>query len=441
MIPRVSGWPLVGNAREMDADPAGFIMRVGRANGGLAEIRRYRETFVVVTDPEYVRQVLVARHQRYRRIRAFGLPQLGESLLTLTGVEWQQRRRQVGSAFRFDMLDRVMPLVREETDRALGHWEKLAREGTAADLADEVRRLVILGLTRAMLSGMSEEERHLLADAVLTGLRLTRHRHESPVRFPLDIPTPANNRLAEAIRGIDGHLHPSVIRRRAAAEGERRDMLDALLAARDPDSGEMLTDAQVIAELKGLLAAGIDTTASLMTCALQELIRNPDATIAWLSEVDREFDRRLPERGDLSRLQRTTQILNETLRVHPPIPTLGRECIESDVIGGHVIPRGTRLLLSILAVHHDERYWPDPEVFRPSRFTREWPTHAFLPFGAGQHGCVSNNFVTGQVLMTLAMIGRRFRLSPVDDGKGAAEGPAGRRRESDTMKVRISLRG
>lgn len=438
-IPRVQGRGFFGFGGSAATDSDILVMEAGRANGGLAWVRDHRKTFLAVTDVGYIRQILLARQASYRRSHSFGKPLLGEGLLTSGASDWQKRRRKVSSLFRFDMLDVLAPIVRQETSRTLDQWAELAESGQPLAVGEETRRLVIRTLTGAIFASTDGDERERLGEAIVDGLRQTHRRNGDAFHLPRAIPTPQNRRLSHTIHSIDGIIGRAIEERRASSGGQRRDLLDAMLAVRDPESGDRMDDEVILAEIKALLAGGIDTTASTLTRSLELLAAHREVGFSWYSEVDYQLHGRQPGRRDLTRLTRLTQIVNEVLRLFPPVPTISRECIVPDVLDGHEIAPGTRLQLSVLAVHRDELFWADPDEFRPGRFAREWPRHAHLPFGLGQHACVSSNFALVQLLSILAMIGQRFTIEAVaGGGERGRWGPLGS--EGEPM-LRMSPRG
>src|SRR5687768_2529493 len=189
-IPQVAGWPLIGSARELAREPDTFIMEAGRAHGGLARVRSHRRVFIAVTDADYIRQVLLTRHQSYRRSHAFGRPLLGEGLLTTDGAGWQKRRRQMSAVFRFDMLDVLAPIMRSETNRMLDRWAEAESAGRGIAVADEMYRLVIRALAGAIMSSTSSEERDRLGETIVEGLRQTQRRNSDALHLPRALPTP-----------------------------------------------------------------------------------------------------------------------------------------------------------------------------------------------------------------------------------------------------------
>lgn len=170
-------------------------------------------------------------------------------------------------------------------------------------------------------------------------------------------------------------------------------------------------------ETKTLFLAGFETTATALTWALYLLARHPEAAGALRSEVDSVLGGRAPEWPDLARLGYTAQILYETMRRYPPVYAVARRCVEDDELGGYAIAHGTPVLISNYGVHRAPAWGPDPECFRPERFAPglEWPKRAYMPFAAGRHLCIGNDFAMVEMTVALAMIAQQYRFTTADE--------------------------
>jgi cytochrome P450 len=207
----------------------------------------------------------------------------------------------------------------------------------------------------------------------------------------------------------------SYIERHLAARSEGftgNDILDALMHVRDPDTGEGLSHEALVDETKTLFAAGMDTTATALAWTLYLLASHPEAAARWYEEVDRVVGSSAIEWSHLEKLQWLEQVVNESMRVYPPVYLVPRECIEDDEWDGRKIPRGSLMLISVFGLHRSESLWPQAEAFRPERFDpdRDWPKNAFMPFGMGKHICIGMSFAMTEMKVILAMIAQRYRL-------------------------------
>jgi cytochrome P450 len=297
-------------------------------------------------------------------------------------------------------------------------WEAAAKTGDTVPVVAEMQRLSLSVIGRALLSTQVDaEDAARFGRAVRDSLRLARQRNTSWLKLPLWLPSRANRRLRETRRILDHYLAPRLEARASGAAPPSGDILDALLKARDPETSEPLPRQALLDETKTLFVAGFETTATALAWALYLLARHPEAAARWHAEVGQVLNGRPPAWEDLERLTWTGQVIRETLRLCPPVYSLGRQCVAEDELGGRTIRRGSLLLISVYGIHRAEEWWPDPHAFRPERFGpgETWPEHAFLPFATGKHLCIGASFAMTEMAVALALIGQRFRLALADD--------------------------
>jgi cytochrome P450 len=192
------------------------------------------------------------------------------------------------------------------------------------------------------------------------------------------------------------------------------DLLGRLLAARDPDTGQGLDDAEIRAQVLLFLLAGHETTASALTFTLHLLGHHPGAQQRVRHEVRRVAGGRAPTAEDTARLAYTTRVVKEAMRLYPPAYGVGRRTSQDEVIGGFLLPAGSAVVVSTWVIHRHPRHWDRPGVFNPDRFTpeREAARHryAYLPFGAGPRACIGGSFALLEAVLATAMIVRAYRL-------------------------------
>lgn len=203
----------------------------------------------------------------------------------------------------------------------------------------------------------------------------------------------------------------------------------------------MLSDTVIHDNLVTFIGAGHETTANALTWTLFLLSEFPDADARVAAEAKSIGDP--PNADDLARLAGTRMILEEAMRLYPPVPLMSRQAIGADRLGEVDVVRGTRVIVAPWVLHRHRKLWPQPEMFIPERFAPEnrgkIPRFAYLPFGAGPRICVGAAFATSEALLALAMIARRFRLTLAE---GAQVMPFARMtlRPANGLPMRISLR-
>jgi cytochrome P450 len=394
-----------------------FVAEAAMRAGGMARIRVLHRRLIAVSHPDWIRQVLVGRHERYERSYHYHTSRaiIGRGLLTTDGPYWKVRRRQIQPAFREDVIRRVLPLTVAAVGEAFERWRAERPDGEPTPVVEAMQTLTFDVICRALLSTrVDPREAQAMALAVREGLALVRRKNNSLCPVAWWVPTPGNHVLGALRRRLDDFIGRHLeVRRRAGAEAPD-DMAGCILRARDPETGDGLPWESVLDETKTLLAAGFETTATALTWTLHCLSHHPDVARRWHAEIDDVLGDRPPVWEDLERLTYGSQILHEGLRLYPPVYTLGRVCLEADVLGGHPIRPGETLLLSVYGAQRTPAFWPDPERFDPERFgpDRTWPKHAFQPFALGKHQCIGNTFALAEALVILALIGQRFRLVP-----------------------------
>lgn len=364
------------------ARPRGEVWLV--AGAGLARA-------VLAERPEDFGKGAPARHRR-------GLHAvLGTGLLTAGSEPMRlQRRRLLQPAFSRRRVDALTPAVVAESAARISRWVSHAagERGTArVDVYPELESLAADTLQR------------LLFGRVLQGAEARR------LRLPLALGVGRAGEARAAREAVDAAVRREVARRaRHPLPGGVQDVLGLLLAGR---AAGQIDDRGVLDEMATLILAGVETTASACAFALALLARAPRVQRAVSEETDRVLQGELPTAADLRRLERLDGVLDEALRLFPPIPAAPRRALRESLLGGYLVPAGTHLLVSIHALHRHPDHWRAPATFRPERFAHLAPgaRAAFLPFGAGSHVCIGRELARLQARATIALTLQRARLS------------------------------
>jgi len=195
------------------------------------------------------------------------------------------------------------------------------------------------------------------------------------------------------------------------------DLVSLLLSARDPETGQPLTHADIRDELMTIFLAGHETTGTGLSWMLYALSKHPHVCEQLEAEVDRVLAGRTPTLEDLAHLEYSRMVVQEALRMYPPIWLYPRDAIAGDRIGGYQIPAGSSVFLTPYVTHRHPAFWDNPEAFDPERFTPDRvaarPRFAYFPFGGGQRQCIGNNMALLQMQLVLVMLAQRLRLQAV----------------------------
>jgi cytochrome P450 len=239
------------------------------------------------------------------------------------------------------------------------------------------------------------------------------YRLGHPYQLPAFIPTRANRLLKRSKQILDKQVYELIRARRKSGE-DHADLLGLLMAARDADTGEGMSDLQLHNEIMVMMFAGHETTAVTLTWAFYLLSEHPEAEARLVEELRSVLGGRVPTVADLPHLPYTRRVIDETLRMYPPAFGITRQSVDADEIGGYHIPAQASVTLLTNNAHHDPRFWDQPDAFDPDRFTPERsanrPPLAYLPFGAGPRQCIGNQFALTEAQLVLATIAQRYQL-------------------------------
>jgi cytochrome P450 len=291
----------------------------------------------------------------------------------------------------------------------------LARWGTMAqpfDVAGEMMALTLDIICRTMFSTDVSED-----------TAAVRRLMDIVVRMPVSmldlfglpqwLPRPKAAPLRSAVVAFDA-LVARFLAERRADPAERNDLLAMLLAARDPETGEGMSDKQLRDEILTIFMAGHETTANALAWVWFLLAQHPDTEARLHQEVDRVLGGRMPSFADLAALKWTRMVIEEALRLYPPAHAIARRAVGEDRIGGVRIPPGASISVSMYVLHRNPNIWPDPERFDPERFAPEAVARrhrfAYLPFGGGPRVCIGNTFAIAEAQVIVAAIAQRYRL-------------------------------
>ncbi len=366
----------------------------------------------LVNKPEYIEHVLLTNHTNYRKSdfsRNLLGPLLGNGLLTSEGDLWRRQRRIAAPAFHARRVGEFVATMGGCTQALLERWR-----GRSApfDAAAEMTALTLDIIARTMFStevaGEIETIRRL-TDVVVN----LRPSLLDLFGFPQWIPRLQPKPYRDTVVAFDA-LVARVLAQRRSNPRERGDLLAMLLAARDAETGEGMSERQLRDEILTIFLAGHETTANALSWTWYLLARNPQAEARLHEELDRVLGGRPPGLADLAELKWTRMVLEEAMRLYPPAHTIARSAIGEDRIGGMRIPRGASISISIYATHHNPKLWSEPDRFDPERFTPEAVAErhrfAYLPFSGGPRICIGNGFAMTEAQVILATIAQRYRL-------------------------------
>jgi cytochrome P450 len=378
----------------------------------------------VVSDPGAIRRVLSENAANYRKDwlqRRVLSPGLGDGLLTVEGDAWKVQRRTLAPMFTPKSVAGFTQMMIDAGAALVARWKR-QREGRILDIQIEMGRTTLDVLGRTIFSDgigtKPEEFMRVLSDYFQTIGQL------DPVDlFDLPAFVPRINQLKnraamgffkEAVEGI-------IAKRRARLEADPdhapQDLLTLLLVASDPETQNHLSQDEVYANILTFIGAGHETTANALTWALYLLSLAPDWRDRLSLEADEAFQG--PKESLTERLVQTRAVIEETMRLYPPVANLTREALDADDLCGRRIRKGCLVMIPPWVLHRHRLLWTRPDHFDPSRFLpgarEKIDRFAYLPFGAGPRVCIGATFALQEASILLASILRHFRLEHVEN--------------------------
>jgi cytochrome P450 len=415
-IPAVPGRPIIGSLREFQRNPLGFSLEVGENYGDIARVTMLGEESIFVNDPDAIQHVLQTNSRNYdKQTMDYQLlyPLVGQGLLTSDGDAWLRQRRLMQPAFHRQRIAALGQMMVDETLAVLARWQDAAQQDAAIAVDQEMMRLTLSIVGKALLSVDLGAEASEFGQAFKQANARFGYENMLSIMLPW-LPTRQNRQYKAAVQTMDRLVY-EIIARRRAEPGEHDDLLTMLLAARDEETGRGMTDRQLRDEMMTILLAGHETTANALTWTFYLLSQHPRAAARLHAEVDDVLAGRPPGVADLPRLPYTRMVLHEALRLYPPVWSLARRAVEADELAGYPIPAGSVIHMSFYALHRHPRLWDEPDAFRPERFaeaeTEKRHKFAYLPFSAGPRKCIGDQFALTEGQLILATVAQRFDLA------------------------------
>ena len=382
------------------------------------------KTIFVANSPDMVRQVFVKSKENFERksnlMRRAIKPLVGDGLFISDGETWRSRRRIVGSAIHGSRVPGFMPLMLDAIVELRTQWTKqltVENESPPFDLLSEMTKLTAEILSRSIFGsplgkehalrvaeGFSTYQKNIGAFNVLTLLGL-----------PNALTYLFTRGVRKSAKQVGDVLDALVKRHLEQSEDEEPSFLKLL--SKPNQSKEKSLDWKAIRdEAAVIFMAGHETTANCLAWAWFLLSQSPHAEQCLHQEIDSVLNGRLPTISDVPKLVYTRAIIEETLRLYPPIPILSRQSTKSEQIGEHFIPKGALLLVVPWLLHRHRLFWEKPDHFIPERFLPDATppdNYLYIPFSVGPRVCAGMTFGLTEAILSLAVLSQTltFRLA------------------------------
>ncbi len=382
----------------------------------------------VANAPDVIRHVFVTNHQNYERksmqMKRALEPLLGDGLFISEGETWKSRRGMQTHLFDNSHIKSYSSSMIATISEMADQWAELP-SGSEINIHPEMAKLTAEIISRNLFGAELGAEN---AEAVVNAFAdyqsvINQMSLSNFLGLPDWLPN-VNAKIGRAHTSAK-HIHDivdSIISK--TAESDNKDTLAAYLMAANkqghpgcPVSGS-LTREQIRNEIIVLFMAGHETTANVLAWAWYLISQSPDVATKFYAEIDEVLAGSLPSFEDVNKLKYTRAILDETMRLYPPVPILSRQSLEEDEIRGRRIPPNSLMLIVPWLIQRHKKYWDKPDSFIPERFMPGAPKpekFTYIPFSAGPRVCIGKSFGLTESVLSLAILGQRFRLE-MDQG-------------------------
>ncbi|MBL6457016.1 cytochrome P450 [Belnapia sp. T6] len=389
------------------------VWLAGHFSQPLIQTRVLAQRILVCNSPESVQQAFIDGHEALERkspqMRHALEPLLGDGLFISDGLVWRERRRVVAPVTHHSRLPELAPVMTSVIEERRDAWRGLP-PGAPTDILASMGQLTAEVICAALFG------RRLGAGAAATVVEAFR-RYQARIGNT-DLPSLLG--LPDWMPRLRLGISPEVRRIHAvvdglvagALRGGESSLIGAMAQAALP-GGQRMDATAFRNEAATLFMAGHETTANLLAWALYLLSQAPEAEARLAGEAQAALRGRAAGWEDLPALPYTRAVVDEALRLYPPVPLLARQAGAPLTIAGEAVAPGTIVIVVPWLLHRNPGLWDQPDHFAPERFlpgAPERPRHAYVPFSLGPRVCTGMGFGLAEAVIVLATLLQEFRL-------------------------------
>ncbi len=412
-IPSVSAFRFLIHSTQILKNPLPFHHKNFETKGDTFRLKLgFGNSVIFSRDAGFAQYALQKNHRNYTKspIQTRDLVKyVGRGLLTSEGELWQKQRKLIQPAFHKKQLVNLLETIQSAINVELQKIET----NTPIDIFPIFNDLAFQTVVKSLFSSaVDQKEINKLQQITESAQQmLVKELRQPYLGWWFKLSGKIKKHIAETdeARAI---LKKLVNERRNSGKRED-DLLDMLLEARYED-GNAMEDKQLIDEILILFTAGHETTSNALTFTCELLSRNPEIQEKLHSEIMEAKENSETLMDYIKNCPFTKNVIEESLRLYPPAYFIDRVNIEEDEFNGMKIPKNSSLLFSLLEIHTNPANWDEPKKFKPERFSEFNPNHfsgQYFPFGAGPRMCIGNNFAMYEMVLAVAEIMRKYKIS------------------------------
>ena len=413
------------HAEAIRKNPIPFHDRFFEKYGDTFSVRLGRKKWLMLSrDKEVVEHILRKNHKNYYKSKIqtdFLSKYLGHGLLTSNGEFWLKQRRLIQPAFHKQKIEQLVGLMQQTIEEELGQIQHKEKRDLFPIMNQLAFKVVATSLFNVSASDRVSPKASAVAQETLQRLQyIIQQVQEFLVK---EVRLPHKNWWFRLSGQVRKHLKLSeesrqilqqIIKDRKISGEQHNDLLDMLLATRYEDTGEPMSNKQLVDEITILFVAGHETTANALTFTGWLLAKHNEVQQKVLEEVMRVEAETENPIEQIVKLKYTKAVIDESMRLYPPAWITDRENLEDDEFAGFSIREDTLVGVSFYALHRHPEYWERPDEFLPERFlgeNRKNNPAAYYPFGAGPRLCIGLGFAIYEMTLAIAFLVKNYRLT------------------------------
>lgn len=404
--------PFFGELLSFAKDPLGYLVEVQSRGNRLSYQKAMGQHFFILFEPEDIEHVLVKNSKNYQKnkfLKAWD-SFFGQGLLTSDGDTWKRDRKMIQPLFHREKITIYTQFMEAVSRARYSSW----KVGECKVINKEMNALTLDIFMRSILGVELDPEKERIVEHAFDHCMAYFHFTANPLGLILgSLPSPMKKNYEQGIQVLHEIIEEILKEKRPLAlssDSTAKDLITTLIRAKD-DAGQGLTDIEIRDQLMTFFQAGHETTSLTLGYTMHLLSTYP--------EVQKKLREELRNISQLSELPYLKAVVQEAMRMYPSSWMLGREAISEDTIAGQPVPKGSTVVVPIWAYHRDPKYYADPEVFKPERWTPEFqkslPRTKYIPFGFGSRMCIGSVFALYELQYAIGHLYHRFGTELVSD--------------------------
>lgn len=396
--------------------PSVFVDRVVRQYGDFVYYRGVFN-FHLINDPLLISQVFKQTHKNfnkrsslYQRFRHA----LGDSLVTAEGEHWKKQRKLLSPSFAPSAVKNYFLQMERSCKIFLNDWDGYVKSGGSFDFSREMNRLSLEVAGSVLFSQSFEGNSEQIHKWVKVINRFSA-RPPIPIIGSPEFPRPLTMKMNRVMREYGEFMHKLIAERRKGED--QGDLLSLILGMHDEETKEKMTEGEVAEEVLGMIIGSHESTAITLTWLFYELAKNPGCQKTLEQEIVEVTNGEQIQFEHLDKLNYLKQVIYETLRLHPPFWLENRNVTQEVKLGEKTLQKGDLVVLSRYAIHHNPKYWTEPELFNPERFDENkinmdelMRSGKYVPFSQGPRVCMGRHFAMTELIIIVVTMLNKYKI-------------------------------